>query len=129
MSFKDREGYIATISAIIITGIVISISLVVSMSSFLSRFDSLGLEMKDISKEVVMGCLEIAKLKLKLGNYAGGEIVSVGDYSCEILAVQTNGNTKTIKASATVDGRVTNLEMQVDATTIQTISLRERQIW
>lgn len=129
MSFKDKKGYIATISAIIITGIVLAISLAISTGSFLSRFDSNGLETKDVSKEAALSCLEIARLKLKLGVYSGGETVTVGNYACDILAIQTSGNTKIIKSSAIVDSRRTNLEMIVDGATLQTISLKEKAVW
>lgn len=127
MHFKDKKGYIATISAIIITGIILAVSLVVSASSFLGRFDSSGLETKDISKEVALGCLEVAKLKLKLGEYSGNETIGVGDYFCDILGIETSGNMKIIKSSATVDTRTTNLELTVDGTTLQTTSLKEVQ--
>ena len=120
-----QAGYIAVISAVIVTVIVIVIALVFSSANFLGRFDTSGLEMKNIGKEVAQGCLEHAKLKLKLGAYSGNEIISVGDYNCTILPIETSGSNKIVKASSTVDNRTTNLKLTVNSSTLETVSLEE----
>jgi len=125
MFYQNNQGYIAVISAIIITAIVIVIALVFSSANFLGRFDTSGLEMKTIAKEAALGCLEHAKLRLKLGAYSGNETIAVGDYSCDILPIETSGGNKIIKASSTVDNRGTFLKLTVDGSTLETISLEE----
>ncbi|KKU93982.1 MAG: hypothetical protein UY26_C0003G0132 [Candidatus Jorgensenbacteria bacterium GW2011_GWA1_48_13] len=119
-----RQGYIAIISAVITTAIVIVIALVFSSSNYLGRFDTSALEMKVVSKKVAQGCLEHAKLKMKLGSYSGNEDVSIGTYTCTVLPIETSGSNKIIKSKATVDNKTTNLRLTIDSS-LNTVSLEE----
>jgi hypothetical protein len=103
-----------------------TVALMFSNSNFLGRFDTLGLEQKDISKEAAQGCLEYARLKLKMGPYAGNETIAVGSSTCTILGVQTSGNNFIIQTSANEGGRTTNLELTVVSSTLATVSLVEK---
>lgn len=122
---RRREGYIAVISAIITTAIVIVIALVFSSSNFLGRFDTQGLELKDLSKGIALGCLEYAKLQLRLGNYSGNETVNIGEFSCKILPIEESEGKKIIKSTANVNNRITNLKLTADGSSLETISLEE----
>jgi hypothetical protein len=122
---SSRSGYIAVISAVIITTIVIVIALVFSSGNFLGRFDTLGFETKDAARKVAEGCLEHAKLQLALGSYEGNETISVGTEACDILPIEISGFDKIIKATATVMERTANLELTVDGATLENISLEE----
>ncbi len=125
MFYHKKEGYIAVISAIIITTIVIVIALVFSSSNFLGRFDTLGFETKDAARKVAEGCLEHAKLQLALGAYSGNETINVGTETCQILPIETAGSNKIIKAKAAVLERTVNLKLVVDSTSLETVSLEE----
>lgn len=121
----SRKGYIAVISAIIITTVVIMTALVFSSGNFLGRFDTLGFETKDAARKVAEGCLEQAKLKLALGPYAGSETIRVGSETCEILPIETAGTNKIVKARATVFERTVNLKLTIDSVTLENVSLEE----
>ncbi len=122
---KNQEGYIAVISAVIVTAIVIIVATIFSNSSFLGRFDSQALEMKDISKKVGEGCLEYARLQIATGPYSGDEAVSIGNYSCYILPIETAGGQIIIKSTASVSNRTTNLRLTVDDYTLETVLMEE----
>jgi hypothetical protein len=125
MFYRNKQGYIAVVSAIIITSIVIVIALVFSSGNFLGRFDSQGLEMKEISREVARGCLEYAKLKLAQGGYSGNELKTIGNYSCRILSIESGSNSYVVKATSTVGNKETKLKLKVSNSDLKTISLEE----
>lgn len=127
LSKKNRSGgYIAVISAIIVTAIVLSVALVFSSSNFLGRFDTLFLEEKDIARGVAEGCLEYARLKLAQSpSYAGNESKNIGPYSCNILAIESAPGQKIIKSTATVQDRVSNLKLIVNDSALKLISFEE----
>ncbi|MEK7464748.1 MAG: hypothetical protein AAB617_03145 [Patescibacteria group bacterium] len=121
-----RRGYIAIISAIIITAILTVIALVFSSSNFLGRFDTENAEMKSISREVARGCLEYARLQISLNSsYAGGELKAIASSSCYILPIQTQGPNKIIQATSTVSNKNTNVRLTINGTTLKTISEEE----
>ncbi|MCP6719805.1 MAG: hypothetical protein KJI72_00560 [Patescibacteria group bacterium] len=123
---KNSEGgYVAVVSAIIITAIVMIIAIIFSNSNFLGRFDSQALEMKDISRKVGEGCLEYARLQIATGPYNGDETVSVGSYSCRVLPIETISNQIIIKSTASVSNRTTNLRLTIDDYTLETVLLEE----
>lgn len=122
---NKEEGYIAVISAIIITAIITVIALVFSSSNFMGRFDTLKIETKDVSRKVAEGCLEYAKLKLAGGSYGGNETVAVGDYSCQILAITTQGQNTIIRSQTTINNETTKLLFTVLTSNLATVSLEE----
>jgi len=101
--------------SIIATIGILLISLVVSNSTFLGRLDTLGIESKNIAREVAGGCLEYARLELSRNSgYAGNETRNIGSYSCQILPIETpDSNQKVIKTKAVVNNRVSNLKLTV----------------
>lgn len=59
-----NSGYIALISTIIISAVLIGLTSMVSQSSFFSRFDSLNGEYKRISKGMAESCINLALLEI-----------------------------------------------------------------
>ena len=59
-----NSGYIALISTIIISAVLIGLTSMVSQSSFFSRFDSLNGEYKRISKGMAESCVNLALLEV-----------------------------------------------------------------
>lgn len=125
MSLNKRAGYLAIISSVIVTAIVMTIALVFSSSNFFGRFDTQNIEFKSLSRAAAEACLEYAKLKLAEGAYGGNETVAVGNYTCQILAIETNGSQKIIKTKSEIQKGNTNLKLTVDSQTLKTISLEE----
>ena len=57
----EEGGYIALITAVIISAIVMVVALLVSNSSFVGRFDTQSLEAKDLSRKVGAGRFDNAR--------------------------------------------------------------------
>ena len=124
---KNQEGgYIALITAIIITVIVTLVSFVASNMSFLGRFDTQFFESKDQSRYLAYSCLDHAKLKSAIGYYAGNETITVGSYTCDILPVQTSGSNRIVQTKGTVNNVTTNLEMTMVSSTLVTTQIIEK---
>src|SRR5258706_16140740 len=122
---SDNNGYVAVVSAIIITAIITLVALATSNSSFFGRYDTETLEFKSISHQVAQGCLDHARLKLAMGLYSGNENVTIGSYTCHVYAITTNGTQKILQAKATVSNETTNLQLTINALSFATISLVE----
>jgi len=122
---KLQQGHIAVISAIIITTILLVVSLVFSTSSFLSRFDTQALEMKSMTRTVAEGCVEHARLMLALGSYSGNETVTVGEYSCEVLPIESQAGETTVRTTAAVQNHTTNLKYTLNTYSLEIISVEE----
>lgn len=120
-----QTGYVAVISAIIITAVVFMIALVFSSSNFSGRFDSQSLEIKDVSRKVAEGCLEYARLKLAEGAYGGNEIRTIGGYNCYIAPIENISSQYIIKATSTISGKESRLKLTVHEATLKTISFEE----
>jgi len=126
-SKKNKEsGYIAVISAIIVMAIVVAVALTFSSSNFLGRFDTLFLEEKEIARFVAEGCIEYARLKLaEHASYGGNESKNIGPYSCTILPIESAPGEKVIKATAAVQGKISNLKIIINANNLNLISFEE----
>ncbi len=126
-SFREdaRGGYIAVISAVIITAIVITVSFMLSNSNYLGRFDTQFSEMRETAKNAARGCLEHARLKLaESASYSGSEVVTIGSSTCSILPIEVQGNEKIIKAHAEINLQRANLRLRVDKN-LETVSFED----
>jgi hypothetical protein len=106
-------GYIALISVIIISLLLITVTAALSCSNYFSRLNILENEFKIKSGNLAVACVNYAKTKLAGDplNYAGNELsVPVGADICSILSVSPTGATwpKTIKTRGIYPGGQTN---------------------
>lgn len=123
---KHANGYIAIVSAVIITIVILTIVVSFSSSNFLGRFDSGFFEVKDSTRAIAEGCIEKALLELSNDEaYTGNESVSVASSTCTIRPILSGAGTKTIQTSATISDKTTNLELVVDEATFEAISFEE----
>jgi hypothetical protein len=113
-SASQRNGYVALVSAIVITALLSTICFVFGFSNFFNRFNVLDTELKEISLGLAEACADTAILKLAEDpNYGGGETVAVGSNNCKIISVDTSGVQKIIKTQANFKNYFTNLEITV----------------
>jgi len=120
------DGYIALISAIIISVLMMGVVFATSHTSFISRFNVLNTEFKERSSGLAEACVDMALLKLAQSkSYAGNESISVGNSQCSILAIETSPGQKTIKTKATFQSSVTNLKIVANDTDLSVISWEE----
>ena len=126
MSRSTESGFIAIISVIIISAVLMAISFNLSYSGFFARSNVADGEFKQRSGGLAEACIENARIKIAAdAAYAGGETVAIGSESCTIMSVTTAGTIKTIKSTASVMGTTTNLQVAVDGQSLAIISWSE----
>ena len=119
-------GYIALISAIIISVILLTVIPAASFRGFTIRFNILDSEFKERSGNLAEACLDFAALKLtEDSGYTGGEAVTVGSDTCEIRSIEDAGTAKRVQTQAVFQKSYTNLEALVDPLSGDIISWRE----
>ena len=85
---SSNGGYIALMSVIIISLILLAFTAVLSMSGYFSRFNVLAGEYKRVSLGLAESCVNVALLKIAQGpTYQGNETVPVGANNCNIKQV------------------------------------------
>ena len=122
---STAEGFIALISAIIISAILLLVATTGSLSGFYSRFNILDAELKERSVALAEACADHALLRLANDiTYTGNETVVVGAQSCTIGTV-SGSSQKTFKTQGIFKNFYTNLQITVDVTTLAVISWQE----
>ena len=112
---KSGAGFIALVSAVIISIVLLTLVVGVGERGFSSRFNILNSELKAMSSGLAEACVETAILFLAQNSgYTGPELIHVGDSECEITSVVNNGaggfDIRTHAVSAPI---VTNTFLQV----------------
>lgn len=117
------EGYIALISAIIISVLLLIITFSVSFSSFFARFNILDSEFKKVSSGLAEACVDTAILEIAKGNDPPDDTcVNVGDSCpagpkiCKICEVNSSGSNYEIKTRAAYKKSFTNFVVNVTKT-------------
>ncbi len=112
---KTNTGFIALMSAIIISVILLLIVTNLSFTGFYGRSDILDSELKERSSALAEACVDTALLNLAQNvNYIGDVIVELD--KCTIQSVAGGGSIKTIKVKADYKNYITNLQVLVDST-------------
>ena len=126
---KEKNGFIALMTAIVFSFVLMITAATLSQTSFFSRAEILDAEYKERSSALAEACVDTALLKLAVDpSYTGPETVSVGSDTCEIVSV-TGLDTIRTRAEfppGTNQAAATNLEVQVDASNLSVISWNER---
>jgi hypothetical protein len=120
---KNKRGFIALISAIIISALLLTITLGLGFSGFFSRFNIFDSESKERSLALAEACVNMAILKLATDkDYA----VTVADHAilvndtetCSIVSLSpppTRTFPITIRTNAIMNKAHTNLEVVIDS--------------
>ena len=112
---KNQEGFVALISAIVISFLLMAIVFSLSFRGFFGRFNLLDSEFKERSIAVAEACGENALLRLAQDiNYVGSENFDIGNDSCDVLAIDTGLSPRVIQVTANINSAVTNIEIVVD---------------
>ena len=124
-NLKNQNGYIAIVTALILSALIIAITASISLSAFVGRKTVLNSSLKEESRALADACINVALLKLALDiNYAGGETVTVGQ-DCDIISVTTNDNQKTITVRSVVENIYTNIRRTINANDFSIVSWEE----
>jgi hypothetical protein len=113
------RGFIALISAIIISAVLLVLVLTGSLTGWYSRFNILDAESKDRSSALADACVDTLLLQLTNGESVGGT-VSVGTDECEVLT-----SSSPYKVQAVYNDSYTNLIVAVDPSTLLLTSWQE----
>jgi len=121
------RGFIALISVIIISAILLTLVFTLGLSSFFNRFDALDAENKRVSLGLAEACVNVAMLKVAQdGSYApavGGDCITLGgtchapdpQKTCAICSV-TGGNPATVVTRAVYNGAFSTVQVTFDTT-------------
>ena len=131
---SKKGGFVALITAIIISAVLLIVSISLNRAGYLTRGEALDAEYKDRSSALAEGCVDIAMLKLAEDpSYFGNEAnIPISSDNCAIGAVIQSGSTYTINTSAvfpssgvTPQGAVTNLHVVINSTDFSAVSWLE----
>ncbi len=120
------KGYIAIISALVISFVLMVVTFGVSISGYFVRFNILDSYSKEVSNSLAETCVDTALLRLAENSlYSGNETVALGTDQCSILPLETSGTQKIIKARAVVNDAYTNLKVTVLSSDLSIVSWEE----
>jgi len=112
---KRNTGFMALMSAIIISVVLFLIATNLSLTGFYSRSNILDSELKERSSAFAEACVDKAILKIisEPDYIPNNEIISVGSDTCKIQSV-AGGSQKTILVQSNYNNKYfTNLEVLV----------------
>ena len=124
---KRNSGFVALISAIIISVILLLIATNLSLTGFYDRSNILDGELKERSSALAEACADTAILKLANNpGYTGNEIITVsGSDTCNIQTINPNTDPIIIGTKAIFQNATTNLNIKVNKTDLSVVSWEE----
>lgn len=120
----NERGFIALMSVIVISAVLLVLVFTLGIASFFNRFDTLDTENKRVSLALAEACANTAMIKLAQdADYAPvsvGECVSVSDIcgaagatrTCKICSVTKSGSIYTIVARSVYGGAYSNIRFK-----------------
>lgn len=128
-AYCSQKGYIALMSAVVISVLLIAITVTVGFNEFFTRFNILDSESKERSKSLAEACVDVAILDSAKRIYYGiPKEIPVGPTSadkCMIISSQPAGSETVIKSQAEINKAYTNLKVSIDNWTFSTTSWEE----
>ncbi len=122
---NKRKGFVALITAIVLSLVLIVVTVTLNRSSFLTRSAILEAEYKEMSSALAEACADIALLKLAVSStYTNDEVIDVNENQCLIKPILDNSpisGQKTIETRAIYKESVTNLRIVVNASDISVV--------
>lgn len=122
MNNQNQKGYIALISVVFISSLLVLI--VVSFN--LISITEIGISLREVqtteSFYLAQACAEEALIKLKENvDYTGGEALEIEDGSCDIVSVEGEGNyNRTIKVSSSFHNMTRRIKVEIAEVNPQT---------
>jgi hypothetical protein len=107
LKYYKQKGFGTLYIVIIVGGIVLSLSLWLSTSSFWSIHNGVNLKTSQQTKSLVEACAEVALETLRENqSFIGSDTVSIGDNSCAYDITSLGGDSRSIDISGSI-GSVT----------------------
>lgn len=127
---NTRSGYIAVVSATIISVLLLSIVAALSLSTYFTRFNIFDSFSKERGRALAESCADIALLRFReSASYVGNETIPIDDDAeCNIETLVTNNNETTLYTSAHVDDARTRMKIVVSGVPATLMSWEEVDI-
>jgi len=115
LTHKKDGGYIALITVLILSAVVLVISIGVSLRSIEETQMAFGQQESFRALSLANLCAEKALFKLESSlNYSGNESLTIDDESCDILSIGGTGNfSRVVKAQSTVSKYTKKVQVEV----------------
>ena len=125
MRDKNQNGFIALISAIIISVILLLVVTTTSLTSFYGRSNILESEFKERSLSIAEACVDQAFLAIANdSSYGGNQDVTIGSDHCHIGGL-TGSDPRIFKTQGVFQNSYTNLQIAVHPDTLGVVSWEE----
>ncbi len=126
---NPQQGYIALMSAIIISALLLTITVSLGFSGFLGRLSIVDSQSKERSSALAEGCADTAILEATSGIYSmSAKTVNIGSDTCTIVSSQKDvpsTGQSTIKTQAVINKAYTNLKVIINNSNFTVISWDE----
>ena len=113
MIYQNKQhGFMALISTIIISIILLSMAVSLNLTNFYAQSNTLDSEFKEISFNLAESCIQIALLKIiQNPNYhPDNELMNINSKTCTLISI----NNGAIETMANYKNYTTNLRAQID---------------
>ena len=127
MKTLKNDGFIALVSVIIISSILLILATTLSLSSFYARSNILDSEIKETSSSIAKGCVDTAVLELADNlNFSGNKsYVNINRDSCLVSSVTTSNGNKTFKVQSVYQNSYTNIKTVLHLNPFSIVSMEE----
>lgn len=122
---QAQRGYIALMSAIVISFLLLAITISLGFTAFFGRLNVLDSESKERSNALAEACIDSAILDASNGTYSVDKIVNIGSDMCRIISSVNGGSQTTIKTHGCINKSYTNLQAIIDNNSFAIISWDE----
>ena len=124
---NKNNGFIALISVIVVSAILMLIAVTLSLNQFYNRYNILESEFKERSTSLAEACVDNALLELANDiNYLGNATSTIyGNDKCYTGNVTTSGSQKVFKTRAIYQNSHTNFKIVVNSVNLLVISWEE----
>lgn len=117
---NKKNGFVALMSVVIISAILLILAITISSSSIFERYDILASELKERSLSNAEACADEALLLIanNENHTATTTTTLTAKDQCTIGPIPTSGNPRIFFTTSSYAGYTTNLKISVDPTTI-----------
>ncbi len=123
---KSKNGYVALVTAIIISLVLSALLFSLNMRSLSSRFNILDSELKVMSMHAAEGCLDSTVLKLASGITFTKDQVFVDDgFSCKVHTSSSSG----VEIETAIQGATTRIRTTLDPSSFTVMARQEVPKW
>ncbi len=123
---NPEQGYIALLSVIVISAVLITVTIGLSEQSMTGRSDTVNRELKSQNRLLALGCAEQALLLYALdNNYRGNEVIDSNNVSCTVLSFSDVNDMVKFAVSIELNSLVTAVETVVKTYDLSIISQHE----